>query len=216
MKYPVHNIQGKNVGEVNLPDRIFAVNFNHNLVHQAMITQEKTSREAIADARMRGEEVRGGGKKPWAQKGTGRSRHGSSRSPIWKGGGVTFGPTNERNWAQKINKKAKQKALFMVLSQKAKENELVVLDNLEIIEPKTKEVSGILKNIFNVVKSDRPRKTIIVTPKKSESVVRASHNLPYLQTIGASSLNILDILKNKYLIIPQSALESIEKTFTKI
>jgi len=143
MKVSVYDQQGKEIGTTLLPKEIFDVKLNPDLVHQVATSQMANRRQVIAHTKDRGE-VRGGGKKPWRQKGTGRARHGSIRSPLWKGGGVTFGPTKERNFKKIIPKKMKRKALFMVLSAKAKENLLIILDTLKLPLPKTKVISQIL------------------------------------------------------------------------
>jgi len=215
-----YNIQGKKTGTVKLLPEIFDVKMNTDLVHQVVITQLANNRQVIAHAKDRGE-VRGGGRKPWRQKGTGRARHGSIRSPIWKGGGVTFGPTKERVFKKKINKKMKRKALFMVLSSKVKDNQLILLDKLELKEPKTK----LMAEILNKVKSSWPRQAkrggqkskvksiLIVIPKSDVNIVRASRNIPHAKTIRADSLNILDLLSFKYLLMPKEAVKVIEKTY---
>src|SRR3989338_6359607 len=137
---------GKEIGIVDLPDAIFCVPISEALVHQVVVAQHANARTVVAHTKGRAE-VRGGGRKPWKQKGKGRARHGSSRSPIWIGGGVTFGPTNERNFSQRINKKMKQAALKMALSDKAKEDRLIVVDKIVLKSPKTKEMVRILKQL---------------------------------------------------------------------
>ena len=129
MKVKVYNQNKDEVGEIQLPKEIFEIEINSDLIHQVVLAQEGNRRQGTAQAKMRGE-VRGGGKKPWRQKGTGRARHGSTRSPLWRGGGVTFGPRADKNYKKKISKKMGRKALFMVLSAKAKDNLILVLDNL--------------------------------------------------------------------------------------
>jgi large subunit ribosomal protein L4 len=151
--------------------------------------------------------VRGGGKKPWRQKGTGRARHGSRRSPIWKGGGVTFGPTKERNFEKKINKKMKRKALLMVLSAKVKNNLLLVLEKLALEKPKTKLMAQVFKNL--PVKGS----SLIILPGLEKDIVRAARNLPKTATVEARNLNALDLLSFKYLIMPKEAIKVIKETF---
>lgn len=214
MKYPLLNQQGKKVGDVDLPERIFNVEINSKLVHDSFVIQQGASRSPIAHTKGRGE-VRGGGKKPWKQKGTGQARHGSTRSPIWRGGGVTFGPTNERNFEKKINKKAKQKALFMALSQKARDKELTVVDSLKIGAPKTKEVAAILKNILNFKSQKIAKTALIITELNDKNLVLAARNLNKVKTISPASLNIVDLLENKFLIMPQPAIDALDKTFKK-
>jgi len=142
----LYNQEGKEIGKAELTSEIFDVKLNSNLVHQAVVAQTANKRQVLAHTKDRSE-VRGGGKKPWRQKGTGRARHGSIRSPLWRGGGITFGPTNERNFSLKINKKAKRKALLMCLSDKAKNERIILVDNLELAEAKTKKFFQILLNL---------------------------------------------------------------------
>jgi len=209
----IYNTEGKKTGTAKLPSEIFDVKINTDLVHQAVVAQLANKRQVLAHTKDRGE-VRGGGRKPWRQKGTGRARHGSIRSPIWRGGGITFGPIKERNFKKKINKKMKRKALFMVLSSKVKDNELVLLDKLEIKEPKTKLMAEIL-NKLNKVKSQKSKvkSILIVIPKSDVNIVRASRNIPETKTIRADSLNVLDLLSFKYLLMPKEAIKVIEKTY---
>ena len=203
-----YNTKGEKIGTANLPADIFDVEINHDLVHQAVITQLANRRQTLAHAKDRSE-VRGGGVKPWRQKGTGRARHGSIRSPLWRGGGITFGPSKERVFKKKINKKMRRKALFMVLTSKVKDGELMLLDKLEINEPKTKSMAKILENIFK----DQKKSILITIPKKDENINRASRNIPYAKLILADSLNVLDLLSFKYLLMPQEAIQVIKKTY---
>ena len=207
----IYNINGEKVGNTRLPANIFGLEINNDLIHQAINAQMANQRKPLAHTKDRGE-VRGGGRKPWRQKGTGRARHGSIRSPLWAGGGITFGPRKEKVFAKKINKKARRKAFFMVLSSKVKDKELVVLDKLELKEPKTKLMSKILENIFDKKKT---KSVLIATPKKAESIIKASRNIPYIKTIAADSLNIIDILSFKYLLLDKEAIKIIEKIYLK-
>jgi len=211
-KIAVYNIEGKKTGTATLPAEIFDIEMNTDLVHQVVVTQLANKRQVAAHTKDRSE-VRGGGRKPWRQKGTGRARHGSIRSPIWRGGGIAFGPTKERNFKKKINKKMKRKALFMVLSSKVKDNELILLDKLEVKEPKTK----LMAEILNKVKSQKSKvkNILIVIPKSDVNIVRASRNIPRIKTIRADSLNILDLLSFKYLLMPKEAIRVIQETYVK-
>src|SRR3989338_3994717 len=137
MKVKIYNQSAKETGTVELPDSVFGLKWNADLVHQVVTSQAANLRRGTAHAKDRAQ-VRGGGRKPWRQKGTGRARHGSIRSPIWRGGGVTHGPLKEKNYAKKINKKMAKKAFYTVLSAKARDNEIIVLDDLKFAEPKTK------------------------------------------------------------------------------
>jgi large subunit ribosomal protein L4 len=208
MKYEVLDQNGKKVSQTLLPKEIFGLKANPDLIHQVVFSQMANRRQVLAHSKDRGE-VRGGGRKPWRQKGTGRARAGSIRSPLWRGGGVTFGPRRERVFKKKINKKMKRKALFMVLSAKAKNNLLLVLDNLSLEEPKTKLMSKILSKL--PVKGS----SLIALPKVEKNVILAARNLSQIQTIGTRNLNALDLLSFKYLIMPKEAIKVIKETFLK-
>lgn len=212
MEYPLYNQKAENIGKVNLPDTIFNLEMNKDLVHQVVTSQESNKRQVIAHAKGRGE-VRGGGKKPWKQKGTGRARHASIRSPIWKGGGVTFGPTKERNFKKKINKKMTRKALFMVLSSKAKDKQLLVLDNIHLENPKTKEMVLIMKN-FSSLMSNKAS-TLLVVPSMEDKIKRSSKNLPNFSAVEARNLNPLEVLSYKYLVLVKDSVDALNKTFNK-
>ena len=206
----VYDKTGKEIKKIQLPKEIFGITVNSDLVYQVLLAQRAMKRQSSAQVKDRGE-VRGGGKKPWKQKGTGRARHGSRRSPIWKGGGVTFGPNNERNYKQKINKQMKKKALFMALSGKAKNGSLVIVDDLKIEEPKTKLMVQIISKL--PVKESR---CLIAFPSMQEKALTASRNIANIETIQAKDLNVLEILNSKYLLIPEESLKVIEETFLKL
>src|SRR5882724_5211705 len=138
MESIIYNVQGKETGKITLPESIFGLPWNADLVHQVVVAMQANARQNTAHTKDRSE-VRGGGRKPWQQKGTGRARHGSSRSPIWKGGGVTHGPRNEKDYSQKINRQARQKALLVVLSRKLADKEIIFVDSLSLEAPKTKD-----------------------------------------------------------------------------
>ncbi len=205
----VLNQKGKEVGEARLPKEIFEVKMNSDLVHQVVLVQMANQRQITAKVKTRAE-VRGGGRKPWRQKGTGRARVGSIRSPIWRGGGVTFGPTTEKVFKKKIPKKMRRKALFMVLSAKAKENLLLVLDKLEIEKAKTKAMAEILNKLFLKKGSG-----LVVLLQKDENIIKATRNIPKTATMQAKDLNVLDLLSYKYLVIPREAIKIIKDTFLK-
>ncbi len=221
LELPVFDQEGQEVEKINLPQEIFGLKINNGLIKQAVEAQMSQSRIPYAHAKDRSE-VSGGGKKPWRQKGTGRARHGSIRSPIWKGGGVTHGPRKEKNYVKKINKQMRRLALFMVLSGKARDNEIVVLNNLKIDQPKTKEMTGIIKQLTLRLGSLEPRSGnkielekggVIVMPVKDEKIIRATRNIPKIDTIGANSLNVVDLLSYKYLLIPKAAIEIIRHAY---
>ena len=202
----VYNMKGEEVGTTKLPEKIFNIEINNDLLYQAIVVQRAHQRKSLAQSKDRSE-VRGGGRKPWRQKGTGRARHGSIRSPIWIGGGVTFGPSKEKKFEKKINKKVKRKALFMALSSKVKDKELILLEKLELKEPKTKLMAEVLEKIL------KKKNALIVISKKDEKIIRANRNLPYTKTISADSLNVIDLLSFKYLILDKEAIKVIEKTY---
>lgn len=228
MEYPLYNQKAENIGKVDLPDKIFDLKMNNDLVHQIVTSQRSNQRQVIAHAKGRGE-VRGGGKKPWKQKGTGRARVGSIRSPIWKGGGVTFGPTKERNFKKKINKKMARKALFMVLSSKARDNQLLVLDNIKLENSKTKEMAAILKNLSSlmgkkptteILSGLKHRKetiptTLLILPMMEDKIKRSAKNLPSFSAVEARNLNPLEVLSYKYSVLVKDSVDALSKTFSK-
>lgn len=210
IKVKVYNLQGKELDELKLDSAIFGVEINPALVHQAVIAQQANSRLTLADTKTRGE-VRGGGKKPWRQKGTGRARQGSRRSPLWIGGGIIFGPRAERNYSQKINKKMKRKALAMGLTDKVNEGKLIVIDKLELPEIKTKTLVKILKQL----PSKQAKSVLIVLPGKDEKISKSAQNLPKVKTILADSLNIVDLLQFQDLIIDKEGINKVIATYKK-
>ena len=209
MEVKTYNLEGKEEGTMELPEKVFGVEINPDLVHQVVVAQIGNRRQVSGSTKGRGD-VSGGGRKPWAQKHTGNARHGSIRSPIWKGGGVSHGPTSERNFTKKINKKMRRKALFMVLSEKAKKDLLVVLQDLRLTGGKTKTLGALLKKL----PCDQ-KKSLIALPQMDQSMIRAGNNLPYTSTIQARELNVIDILSCKYLVMPKESVKVIEETFTK-
>lgn len=206
MKTKVYNLEGKETGEIELPERIFNVPVNEDLIHQVVVAQMANSREVIADTKDRGE-VRGGGKKPWKQKGTGRARHGSTRSPLWKGGGVTFGPTSDRNFTKRINKKMKAKALFMVLSEKLREEKIMVVDGLKMEKPSTKDMIKALDKLS--VKS----KALLALDKRDDNIIKSVGNISNISLIASDSINVVDILKNDLFVVNKEGLKKIEETY---
>ena len=209
MKLPVYNLAGEKTKEIELSSRIFGVKVKPEVVHQVVIAQQANSRQVLAHTKDKSE-VRGGGKKPWKQKGTGRARHGSSRSPIWKGGGVTHGPRTDRIFAVEIPKKMRRKALFMVLSQKAKEANLIVLDKIELEKGKTKEMARSLAKL-----PCKGASTLIALPNYDKKIFLASRNIKKVLIDDARNLNVLDLLNSKYLLMPKETIKTIEKIFIK-
>ncbi len=206
MKVAVYNQEGKETGTVTLPKDIFEVSLNADLVHQVLISQTANKRQPSAHTKNRGE-VRGGGRKPWRQKGTGRARHGSIRSPLWRGGGITFGPRNEKIFEKEIPKKMRKKALFMVLSQKAKGNLIVVLDKLEMEKPKTKSMHEIIKKL--PVK-DGSR---LILNSNGKNIFLAARNIAKTGVSETRNLNLTDLLNYKYLLTTKDGIKEIESTF---
>jgi len=210
MQVEIINQKNEKVGTLNLPKRIFGVKWNANLVHQAFLAQIANSRENLAHAKGRGE-VSGGGKKPWRQKGTGRARHGSIRSPLWVGGGVTFGPIKEKVFAKKINKKMNRSAIFSVLSQKLSDNNLKIIENFSINEDsaKTSTMAKFLKEFF---KGEKLSALLIAAPE-NKLINRAVANIKNIGAIGSDSLNVRDLLKYKNIILERRAIEEMEKHY---
>ena len=213
----IYNQKAEIVGDLKLSDKIFAVEANEALVHQAMVAQMGNERQVLAHAKDRSE-VRGGGKKPWKQKGTGRARVGSSRSPIWKGGGVTFGPRSERNFKKDINKKMRRKAICMVLSDKTNESKMLVLDKIEIKEFKTKKTDLMLEKLEKKINKDNKdgkikRSTLIINDKKDEKAKYSFRNISGIKLINLDNINILDLLKYRDLLIGKDCIKEIEKIY---
>jgi large subunit ribosomal protein L4 len=209
VKVPLYNQNGEMIKEIELPKEIFEVKINPNFLHQVVVSQMSNRRQGTAHTKTRAE-VSGGGRKPWPQKGLGLARHGSIRSPIWKGGGVAHGPRKEKNYKKKIPKKMRRKALFMALSSKAKDNELILLEDLKVEKGKTKEMAKILENLKIKGKS-----TLVALPSLDKKVILAARNIPKVSIIQAKDLNALDVLNSKYLLMPLESIEVIKKTFLK-
>lgn len=201
MKYPIHNQNGEKIGETELNPKIFELKPKESVIHQIVTAQLANRRKPWAHTKQRSE-IRGGGRKPWRQKGTGRARHGSIRSPLWIGGGVTFGPRKERNYNQKVNKKMKRKALAMCLSDLVQNKHLILLDKIKLTKIKTKNIIDILKNLKLTNK-----KVLLSLDKKDEKVILSARNIQGLNFIAADSLNCLDILNNECLVITVKGLE---------
>lgn len=216
MKYPVYNNSGEQVKDIDLSSRLFGVTPKSEVVHQVVLAQEANSRQVLAHTKTRAE-VRGGGKKPWKQKGTGRARHGSTRSPIWVGGGVTFGPRNDRNFTQKVNKKQKQLALAMCLSDKANDKSLVILDTLANTSGKTKDLGAWIKTLKGKIASMKDsKKYLLIMDAADAKLTKSAANLKNIKTISALSLNCVDILKADTLLASAKSIETVEKHFKKV
>ena len=207
----VYNIAGEKKTALKLNEKVFGLKANEALVHQAMVAQMANERQNLAHTKDRSE-VRGGGRKPWRQKGTGRARAGSNRSPIWMGGGVTFGPRSERNYKKQINKKMKQKALLMVLSDKAANKNLTVIENFDVKEFKTKTIDNLLKKIEG--KKDKKRSVLIINSKKDEKAKYSFRNLVGVKYINIDNLNIVDLLAKRGAIFTKDSIKIIEKQYS--
>ena len=192
---------------MELSDRMAATRWNPDLVHQALVTQLANRRDPWAHAKGRGE-VRGGGKKPWKQKGTGRARHGSNRSPIWIGGGVTHGPLNERDFSKKINKKMKRIAIFSIFSKKFADNNIMIVDSFSKMETKTKSWADILRKFV-----DMRTKTAVILATENRKFAVALGNIRNIETLSPESVNVYDLMKHKNIIIEAGAIAEIEKHY---
>ncbi|MCI9296362.1 MAG: 50S ribosomal protein L4 [Lachnospiraceae bacterium] len=204
-KVSVYNMEGKEVGTVELNDAVFGVEVNEHLVHMAVLQQLANNRQGTQKAKTRGE-VSGGGRKPWRQKGTGHARQGSTRSPQWKGGGVVFAPV-PRDYSFKMNKKEKRAALKSVLSDKVALSKLIVLDELKFDEIKTKKFKAVLENL------KVEDKALVVLGEKDDVVIKSANNLPFVQTALPGTINVYDILKAGTLILTKDAVTKIEEVY---
>lgn len=203
----VYNQKGKSVGNLELPESIFGLSWNGDLVHQVVTAMQANSRTPVAHTKTRGE-VRGGGKKPWRQKGTGRARHGSTRSPIWKGGGVTHGPRNEKDYGQKINKKMRVKALFTVLSEKFRKGQILFVEELTLKNIKTKDAVTVINDLskvsgFEKIVGGKKPNLYITTPAKTDAVKKSFANIKTVEIDEIKNINPVDLLAFRYIIISQ-------------
>ncbi len=204
-KVALYNVSGAQVGEVELADSVFGLEPHQHVLHQAVVMQQASLRAGTHKTKGRSE-VRGGGRKPWKQKGTGRARQGSIRSPQWKGGGIVFGPT-PRSYSYKLPKKVRRLAIKSALSSKVVGNEIVVLDELTMNQPKTKEFAAIL----NSLKVER--KALVVTADYNDSVALSARNIPGVKFVPAEGINVLDVMVHDKLIITKDAAKKVEEVF---
>ena len=202
-KVSVYNQEGQPVGEIELSDTVFGAEVNEALLHQAVVMYLANQRQGTASTKTRGE-VRGGGRKPWRQKGLGRARHGSIRSPIWVGGGVVFGP-KPRDYRQAMPKKARRAALRSALSAKVRDGALIVLDDLKLAQPKTKEMAGVLKRL------GADRKPLIVLGERDPNVELSARNLPGAGTAQAADINVYQVLAHDPLVLTRAAVAKLEE-----
>lgn len=217
MDAKVYSHEGTEVGKISLPESVFGVKWNADLVHEVVVGMQANARESTAHTKDRSE-VRGGGKKPWRQKGTGRARHGSSRSPIWAGGGVAHGPRNDRDYSVKINKKVKAKALATVLSQKNADAEIIFVDALTFAEPKTAQGKQIIKALAKGtghidLATKRKNAAVVILPTRNEMVEMSFRNFGNIEVIQAKDINPVDLLTYKYVVMadPTNTIELISK-----
>jgi large subunit ribosomal protein L4 len=207
MKIQVFNNKGDKKEQYELPKDIFGIDINTDLLHQVYRYQVLNTIYPVAHTKDRSE-VRGGGKKPWKQKGTGRARHGSTRSPIWRTGGITFGPTSSRNFSISINKKMKRKALFMALSSRVADNKFILLDEFALSEMKTKKALSILDNL-----DLNSSKILVLFDRKDKNIEKSFANVPNISLIPSDSLNLIDILKNDKILTDISSVENIKNIY---
>ncbi|MBI4121108.1 MAG: 50S ribosomal protein L4 [Parcubacteria group bacterium] len=215
MESPIYNQKGEEVGKISLPESIFGLPWNADLVHRVFVSYTVNARTSIAHTKNRAE-VSGGGRKPWRQKGTGRARHGSIRSPLWVGGGIAFGPRNERIYEAKINKKEKIKALFVALSEKMRSGEIFFLDALTLADAKTREAKTLLSSLATALGKDmnatRAHGVMVLTSAQEEMLIRSFRNIGNVEVKNISDVNLPDVLRFKYLIIvdPEKGLPKLE------
>jgi large subunit ribosomal protein L4 len=201
----VYNTEGKEVEKLELNDSIFGVEINEGIVHKAVVAQLANKRQGTQSALTRSE-VRGGGRKPWRQKGTGHARQGSIRAPQWTGGGVVFAP-KPRDYSQKINRKEKQLALFSALTAKVQDQKFIVVDELSLDAPKTKAFAKILENL------KATNKALVVTEAASENVILSARNIPGVDTEVRVAINVYDILNHDTVVITKDAVKAIEEVY---
>ncbi|MFA7245437.1 MAG: 50S ribosomal protein L4 [Candidatus Magasanikbacteria bacterium] len=208
-KVAMYNSKGEQVKDLDLNEVVFVTPVNKEVVHQVYVAMRANSRQPWADTKDRSE-VSGGGRKPWKQKGTGRARHGSNRSPIWSGGGITFGPLSTRNYKQKVNKKVNNLATRMCLTDKLSNNALVVLEKFDFTG-KTKDIANINKKLF----AENGRKTLVVVHEASDETIKTLRNIKNFAIVRAQDVNVLDLLENKYLLIAENAVKFLEQRLAK-
>lgn len=211
----VVTVAGKSKGTVSLPESIFGLKWNDSLIHQVVTSMQANARTSVAHVKTRGE-VRGGGKKPWQQKGTGRARHGSTRSPIWVGGGVTHGPRNDKDYSKKVNKKMRTKALFVALSRKLKDAEILFVDEMNFAAPKAKDAKATLGALSGVKGFEKIVHTknavLIAVPESNETLTKSFRNFGNVKVSAISRINPVEVLQYKHVVFtnPEAALAALE------
>ena len=221
MEATIYNTKGKEAGKVTLNEKVWGLGWNADLVHQVVESIRANERTGTAQVKDRSA-VRGGGKKPWQQKGTGRARHGSSRSPIWRHGGVTHGPLTEKLYDKKINKKVRIKALYTVLSEKFRKNEVMFVDSISMKEPKTREAKTVLANLsavkgFEKLITKRKNAAYIAASEKMDATAKSFANFGSVHFDDIKNMNPLDLLNNKFVVIvgPEAGVKFIEDKLAK-
>ena len=217
MNAKIYTPDGKEQGSIALPEAVFGVTWNATLVHDVVLAMQGNERAGTAHTKDRSE-VRGGGKKPWKQKGTGRARHGSTRSPIWVGGGVAHGPRSEKDYSVKLNRKVKAKALATTLSKKQADGEVIFLDGLTMNEPKTAFVKTVMKSLADAsgktdLATKRKNAALVVLPKRDLAIEKSFRNFGNFEVAMAKDINPVDLLTYKYVVVtaPAASVEVLEK-----
>ncbi len=209
MLVDVYNKENKKVDSFDLDEKLFKIEWRPDLVHEVLVAQLANRRQKLAHTKNRGE-VRGGGRKPWRQKGTGRARHGSLRSPLFVGGGVVFGPRKEKDYSKKVNKKVKRLALLSLISKKLADGYLKIIDDLNLEERKTKKVEEILKNFF-----EKPKSILFVLSLNNKTFALAARNLPKIYCLKPNNLDVYSLLSYRYLFFEKAAVEELGKIYKK-
>ena len=209
METTVYNQKGAEAGKIKLAENVFGLSWNADLVHQVVVSMNAVARTNVAHTKNRSD-VSGGGKKPWQQKGTGRARHGSTRSPIWVGGGVSHGPRNDKNFDRKVNKKMKAKALYVILSKKFRDGEILFVDKLDVKEPKTASAVKVVSNLskvsgFDRLLSKKANSALIAVPEINDNVKRGFKNFSNMEVSEVRNINPVALLKYKYLVLSEPA-----------
>jgi large subunit ribosomal protein L4 len=221
MDTKVYSIEGKESGTIALPESVFGLAWNPDLVHEVVVSMQSNARLSTAHTKDRGE-VRGGGKKPWKQKGTGRARHGSRRSPIWAGGGTAHGPINEKDYSKKINKNARVKALAVTLSKKLADGEMIFVDGLSFAAPKAADAKNVVKALAKgadkaTLATKRVNAALIVLASRDENIEKSFRNFGNMEVAQAKDLNPVDLLTYKFVLVadPKNAIAAIQSRVEK-
>ena len=213
----VYNQDGKESGVLKLSEKVFSLPWNPDLVHQVIVSEAANKRKGTAHTKDRSE-VSGGGRKPWRQKGTGRARHGSIRSPLWIGGGITHGPRRERNYGVRINKKMKRKATLTLLSQKLRDQEILFLDNLSLPEGKTKKGAEVFKKLSKIKGFEslyQKSSSLVLLPAPERTLLRSLRNIKNIELSEARNLNPAQAARHKFLVVPKESVRVLEESFSK-